>query len=114
MASGLLVGWCRWRLETAVHLLVHQGIEGDGGAHQGLVALHHPAVALDPVAGITAGQARAIPGQQLQVVLLGQQGEHQLVDALAAGAHGQAGGHLVDHHGCSDRGAPWLSRSCWM
>ena len=91
----------RRTLEATVHLLIHQRIEGDGGAHQGLVALHHAAVALDPVAGVAAGQARPVAHQQLQVSLLGQQGEHQIVDALAAVAHGRAGEHSPEHHGGS-------------
>ena len=83
-------------LEAAVHLLVHQGVQGDGGAHQGLVALHHAAVALDPVAGIAAGEAAAVASEEFEVVLLGQQGKHQHMDALAAIDHGGAGGA----HGC--------------
>ena len=37
--------------------MVDQGIEGYGGAHQGLVAQHHPAVALQPVARIASAMA---------------------------------------------------------
>lgn len=79
------------RLEAVAHLLVHQGVEGDGRAHQGLVAQHHPAVALQPGARISGRQAGAIAMEQLQVLLLGQQGEHQPMDALAAVTHGARG-----------------------
>ena len=97
------------RSERARHLLVDQGVEGDGGAHQGLVALHQPAVAFQPVGRIrAAARAQAIAIEQLQALLALDQGEHQLVDALAAIAHrggGGAGGGAAEHHGASGKRA---------
>jgi precorrin-6Y C5,15-methyltransferase (decarboxylating) len=78
--------------EATVHLLIDQGIEGGGGAHKRLVALHDAAVALDPVAGIAFGKTVAIAAEQFQVALLSQQSHNQLMDALAAVAHG---GHWI-------------------
>ena len=73
---------------AAVAFLVNYGVERHRRAHQGLVALHDTAVALDPAARVGAGQAVAVAVEQLKIVLLGQQGQHQLVDALATVAHG--------------------------
>ncbi len=78
--------------------LFDQGIEGDGAAHQGLVALHHATVALQPAARVAAApqgvaaRTGAVVLEQLEFALVGQQGQHQGVDPLASIAHGQGVG----------------------
>ena len=79
----------------AAQLLLNQGIEGDGAAHQRLVALHHTPIALQPAARVTAAPQGAGDGacpvvlEQFEIALVGQQGQHQGVDPLASIAHGQ-------------------------
>ncbi len=81
-------------------LLIDQGIEGDGGAHQGLIALHQPPVALQPAGRIEAARCAAVvvAVEKFEVVLVLDQGQHQLMQPLAAVTHG-LGHRPGGHHG---------------
>lgn len=73
------------------NLLIHEGIQGHGRAHQRLVPLYEAAVSLNAVTGIPAGKTVGVAGEQLEIALLGQQSDNQLMDALATIAHGRLG-----------------------
>jgi precorrin-6Y C5,15-methyltransferase (decarboxylating) len=98
-----------------VGLLLHQGIQGGGRTHQGLIALHDASVALEPSGGVALGRREAagvVVIQQLQIALLGNQRHHQFMQALAAirrafrGGHGpQQNASMIEVIG-TDAGAP--------
>jgi precorrin-6Y C5,15-methyltransferase (decarboxylating) len=100
---------------SAAGLLLHQRIQGGGGAHQRLVALQPAPVALQPAGGLTlggGGPQAVIAVEQFQVLLLGQQGQDQFVQPLAAGGRGHGGRGLPHQNGAmidvigTDAGAP--------
>ena len=68
----------------AAHFLIDQGIEGDRRAHQCLIALYHPAVALQPQGWIAVHPTHPVAGEQFELPLAGQQAEHQVMESPAA------------------------------